>query len=198
MLFWMTCQVLLIPLTYPFSSCCVGVLSQYNDGFYERSNIVVPPSIPKIDAMKFVCADVTKGLPFDDNCFDIIICKGCMDAILQNPGHDIRRMMAECHRLLLEGTLIIITHGNPESRMVYFENEHDEWWDKIAIHTIPKSRDRRNDMGPMYVSHHHYCVLLRNLANTHATQVPLCLHLQETREWAIKGCCKHFRCVVDI
>lgn len=157
-------------------------LSKYNDGFYKRSNIVVPHSIPKQDAMTFVCADVTKGLPFDDHCFDIIICKGCMDAILQNPGHDIRRMMAECHRVLLEGTLIIISHGNPESRMVYFENEHDEWWDKVAIHTIPKCRDGRNDIGPMYVSLHQCSISSRDFANTHETQMPLCIHLQETCE----------------
>ena len=102
------------------------------------TNICTPrAATPLKEAMTFVCADVTKGLPFDDNSFDLIVCKGCMDAILQNAGRDVRRMMTECHRVLSNGTMIVITHGNPDSRIVHFENEHDEWWEKVGIHTLP-------------------------------------------------------------
>ena len=34
------------------------------------------------DSMEFICADITKSLPFSDESFDLIICKGTLDAIL--------------------------------------------------------------------------------------------------------------------
>jgi ubiquinone/menaquinone biosynthesis C-methylase UbiE len=103
--------------------------------------------------MTFVCANVNEGLPFADGSFDLIVSKACLDAILQQQNNA-RRMMAECHRLLkdattttLTATMICITHGNPESRLVHFENARDEWWDNVGIYALANNRE-----GPKYVS----------------------------------------------
>lgn len=141
-----------------FSDVVIEQMQQkYNDADYQRFSNIVLDSNQMKHAMTFVCADVTVGLPFDDYSFDIIVCKGCMDAILQKPGHNVRRMMAECHRLLRGGTMIVVTHGNPESRIVHFENEHDEWWEKVGIHTIPKNgkHDDAHHNGQRYVGPMH-------------------------------------------
>lgn len=106
--------------------------------------------------LDFVCSDVTKKLPFQDNSFDLIICKATLDAILAGKGAiaDVRLMMTECHRLLRDnhGSMVVVSHGNPESRMVRFENEGDQWWDSVAINSIPTRRTERSHLIESEVS----------------------------------------------
>lgn len=97
--------------------------------------------------MEFLCANVLEGLPFDDGSFDLILCKGSFDAMVSSSASNARLLNQECFRLLHpgHGSMVIITHGNPESRIVFFENPQDEWWSEVGIHTIAKpTMDRRH------------------------------------------------------
>ena len=57
------------------------------------------------DSMKFICADITKGIPFSDGSFDLIICKGTFDAILTSSGSvcSAKILVSECSRVLANG-----------------------------------------------------------------------------------------------
>ena len=96
----------------------------------------------KQSKMEFVCADITNGLPFGDGSFDLIICKGIFDAILCSNGSNIKRLVAECDRVLApaHGCLFVVTHGTPDNRVVFLEHCNDPtyYWDGICIDTIPK------------------------------------------------------------
>jgi SAM-dependent methyltransferase len=97
--------------------------------------------------LEFRCANVLEGLPFDDGTFDLILCKGVFDAVISSSASNARLLNQECHRLLQSnhGSMVIITHGNPESRIVFFENPNDEWWSEVGIHTLAKPiTDRRH------------------------------------------------------
>eukprot|EP00543_Licmophora_paradoxa_P005580 CAMPEP_0202444180 /NCGR_PEP_ID=MMETSP1360-20130828/3324_1 /ASSEMBLY_ACC=CAM_ASM_000848 /TAXON_ID=515479 /ORGANISM="Licmophora paradoxa, Strain CCMP2313" /LENGTH=400 /DNA_ID=CAMNT_0049060113 /DNA_START=59 /DNA_END=1261 /DNA_ORIENTATION=- len=78
--------------------------------------------------LDFVCADICDQNAmndlFADNVFDLIICKGMMDAMLSGAGSimDVQLMMNTCYRLLDHGgAILVVTHGNPESRVKFFE-----------------------------------------------------------------------------
>ena len=76
--------------------------------------------------LKYIVADVTKKIPFEDNTFDLIICKATMDAILtsSSPIGNVKKMMEECYRVLdvsrSGGMMVVISNSTPENRMVYF------------------------------------------------------------------------------
>ena len=149
---------------------------KYNDAYYKNNNIHIPHSeLRKEEPMTFVCANVNEGLPFADGSFDLIVCKASLDAILQQQNNA-RHMMAECHRLLkdnatttvttvsttsttstllLTPTMICITHGNPESRLVHFENPRDEWWDNVGIFALANNNNNNKHVhahqGSKYV-----------------------------------------------
>lgn len=138
-----------------------------NDGWtgdivnVDYSSVVIDQMIKKHDTidegeekqatMRYVCADITHGLPFDDGSFDLIICKGTFDAILCSNGSvsSIKRLVAECDRVLAHGhgCLIVVTHGNPDNRVVFLEHENDPtyYWKGICIATVPK---RNKDTSP--------------------------------------------------
>eukprot|EP00536_Pseudo-nitzschia_multiseries_P001499 jgi/Psemu1/283062/fgenesh1_pg.19_\ len=123
-----------------FSSVVIHqMMKRYNEKHDEREGKQF--FSPK---MKFVCADVTHGLPFGDNEFDLIICKGIFDAILCSCGsvNDAKRLVAECERVLApgHGCLFVCSHGSPDNRLVFFEHENDPsyYWENIGIHHVPK------------------------------------------------------------
>jgi len=107
---------------------------------------------PKVSLIQYICADILEGLPFEDGIFDLIISKGSFDSLLSAAGSvgSIRKMNQECHRLLdkVHGSMVIITNGNPENRLVHLEQPgNDEWWSGIGIHNLPKPQiDRRQLM----------------------------------------------------
>mmetsp|Transcript_4641 Transcript_4641/g.6786 ORF Transcript_4641/g.6786 Transcript_4641/m.6786 type:complete len:368 (-) Transcript_4641:194-1297(-) len=117
--------------------------------------------------MMFECVDVTKSLPFPDDSFDLIICKGALDAILCSPGSiaNAASMMEECSRVLdrRHGIMFVVSHGSPDNRLVYFEKpDEGEWWPGgVDVHTAPKPR-----VGPVKVtkkddSKNHYIYICR-------------------------------------
>lgn len=119
--------------------------ARYDTTFYEELAKSYKNTIGQValqqDPMEFVCADVTRQLPFADSSFDLIICKGTLDAVLSSAGSvaDVKRMMHECCRLLRDphGAMVVVTHASPDNRLVFFENTGDEWWVGINVHTVP-------------------------------------------------------------
>jgi hypothetical protein len=73
---------------------------------------------------------------------------GSFDAIITNAAADARLLNQECHRLLkgTHGVMVVITHGNPESRLIFFENPDDEWWSDVGIHTILEVTQRSTSL----------------------------------------------------
>jgi len=113
--------------------------SRYTDDFYkELEDTGATPC-----KMEFLCLDITKRLPFDDESFDLIVSKGSFDAILCSPGSmsNIRSLVEECVRLLKDGlgVFFLVTYGNPDSRVVYLEhdNELSYYWQGVSVHTVP-------------------------------------------------------------
>ena len=103
--------------------------------------------------MTYECHDITKALPYDDGSFDLIICKGTLDAILcsASSAHSARAFMNESCRVLNKdhGALVVVTYGTKESRLVHFENTYDrpddEWWKGgVTFHSVPKPVVDRN------------------------------------------------------
>ena len=92
--------------------------------------------------MQFICGDITKGLPFEDQSFDLIVCKGTLDSILCGEGSasSARTVIAECSRILVNGhgVLFLATYGNPDSRVVFLEHDNDlsYYWEEVSIHNL--------------------------------------------------------------
>lgn len=61
-----------------------------------------------------------------EDCFDIIIDKALLDTLLchENNLHKVEDYLFEIFRVLKStGTFIVISHGLPQSRLDYFEEE---------------------------------------------------------------------------
>ena len=121
-----------------------------DDGYKHITNVDFSPVVItqmeeryKNRGMIFKVADVTKPLPFPNSSFDLILCKGTLDAILCCEGASIsaREFTEECCRVLDEnhGVLVVITYGNREERMMYFEDEN-VWPGGVEVKEVPKPR----------------------------------------------------------
>jgi len=114
---------------------------KYNESFYEKTWNESAKRAPK---MEFLCADITQKLPFGDESFDLIVCKGAFDAVLCSPSPvtNIRRVVAECVRLLARshGVFFLVTTGTPDNRTLYLEhqNELDCYWQGVGVHAVPR------------------------------------------------------------
>eukprot|EP00547_Thalassionema_nitzschioides_P012103 CAMPEP_0194255602 /NCGR_PEP_ID=MMETSP0158-20130606/34803_1 /TAXON_ID=33649 /ORGANISM="Thalassionema nitzschioides, Strain L26-B" /LENGTH=285 /DNA_ID=CAMNT_0038994005 /DNA_START=140 /DNA_END=997 /DNA_ORIENTATION=+ len=124
---------------------------------------------PEFSLIEYMCADILEGLPFQDGVFDLIISKGSFDALLSTPGSvaNVKKMNQECHRLLDEshGSMVIITNGNPESRLVYLEQPgDDEWWSGIGIHNLSKLQTERRHLIVKDATKFHHAYICRKKA----------------------------------
>lgn len=140
------------------------------DGFKHITNIDFSPVVIsqmeeryKDRGMVFKLADVTDSIPFPDSSFDLIVCKGTLDAILCSSGATMRArtFVEECSRVLEDehGVLMVVTYGSQENRMVYFEDEK-LWPGGVEVYEVPKPRINSpnvNDKGPS----NHYIYICR-------------------------------------
>lgn len=129
-----------------FSDVVIDQLKQkYTDAFY-RNFLGFSPNHP----MRFICADITQRLPFANESFDLIICKGAFDAVLNGPRTCMRQVVAEIHRVLARshGVFFLVTTGNPDNRIEYLEYrcELNHYWQGVSVHSVPTclARDRNN------------------------------------------------------
>lgn len=117
---------------------------------YRREGHQPPP-------MSFVCADITEGLPFRDQSFDLIICKGTFDAILCCAGSmaKAKNVVKECSRVLTSGhgVLFLVTHGNPDSRIVFLEHENDLsfYWQEVSMHNLGRKSKGNGKCDYIYI-----------------------------------------------
>ena len=102
------------------------------------SDIVIQKMKKQYPEMEWQEMDATK-MKFEDNYFDCVIDKGTLDAIMcgndpKPPAH----LILEMHRVTKKGgNFCIITHGEPETRLDYFEKFKNEKCDfDIKYETI--------------------------------------------------------------
>ena len=104
-------------------------------------------SVKQKPNMNFVCADVTKGLDFQDSSFDLIIHKGLLDAMACHflRSYDTKALMNECVRLLdKNGAMVCISSSRKENRLEYLE--HQGWTGGIWVKQAPKPQmDEQRD-----------------------------------------------------
>jgi len=94
------------------------------------SDVVIEKMKKQFPDMKWISMDATK-MDFENNSFDCVIDKGTLDAIMcsQDPSPP-AKLVREMHRVTkVGGKFCIITHGEPESRLKYFEQFKNENFD---------------------------------------------------------------------
>ena len=133
----------------------------YNSNFknitnIDISDIVIGKMQKQFPEMKWLEMDATK-MDFEDNFFDCSIDKGTLDAIMcGNDPIPPARLIREMHRVTkIGGHYCIITHGDPDSRLPYFEKfkndkfDFDIKYEKINLsfmaNLINSLRNRSND-----------------------------------------------------
>lgn len=121
-----------------------------DDGYKDITNVDFSPVVIsqmeeryKDRGMVFKVADVTRSLPFPDASFDLVVCKGTLDAVLCGNGASVsaRNFMDECSRVLDadHGVLVIVSYGTKENRIMYLEDEK-VWPGGVEIFEVPKPR----------------------------------------------------------
>ena len=71
-----------------------------------------------------------RSLAFPSSSFECVLDKGTLDAILcgSDSSKHAQSMLAECQRVLRPGgCLLVITYGQPSSRLTYLEQRSYEW-----------------------------------------------------------------------
>jgi len=122
----------------------------YKDGFKEITNIDISSVIVNLMQQKYSAdfpgltykvLDVTNMSEIPSASFDVAIDKGTMDAILCGDGSvsNTDKMLTEILRILRPGgTFMLITYGEPASRLHYLEKPRYGW--KVETQTVDKPK----------------------------------------------------------
>lgn len=129
--------------------CGTSRLSEemYDAGYTAIANIDIAPAAIAImsaktrgkEGMTWATMD-TCALTFPDAYFDAVLDKGTMDSVLcgENSTANAAKMCAEVSRTLKPGgNFVVISYGQPESRLSYLEKEEYKW--RVTVHTIRTS-----------------------------------------------------------
>lgn len=98
-------------------------------------------STKEIDGISWDIMDC-RDLKFNQGFFDVVIDKCTMDTILcgDNPFLNVAMMTKEVQRVLkVSGLYIIVSHSEPESRLLHLQREHLSF--EIKVHMIKKDSD---------------------------------------------------------
>ncbi|KAF8066419.1 EEF1AKMT4 [Scenedesmus sp. PABB004] len=86
---------------------------------------------------------------FDDASFDGLLDKGTLDAVLCGPdaGANAAAVLEECARVLRPGgTLLVITYGDPSSRLPLLQQPSLGW--AVSLYVLGKHADTGPALGP--------------------------------------------------
>ena len=111
--------------------------AMYQDGFtsidsVDYSQVVIDKMSAAhrhLPQLRFLVQDV-RAMTFAPQSYDVIVDKGTLDAILcgAESNRHATAMLSECHRVLKDdGRLLIITYGQPTSRLSYLEQTRYGW-----------------------------------------------------------------------
>ena len=114
----------------------------YSKGFKNITNVDISPVVIELQKKKyasvpidFLRRDASNFYDFPNGYFDIIIDKGLIDCLLcgKSGVTKARAVLKEANRVLKAGGMyVMISHGIPESRTCYIDN--NQWtWKHIEI-----------------------------------------------------------------
>eukprot|EP01121_Diplochlamys_sp_Union-15-3_P001523 TRINITY_DN11313_c0_g1_i1.p1 TRINITY_DN11313_c0_g1~~TRINITY_DN11313_c0_g1_i1.p1 ORF type:complete len:216 (-),score=42.39 TRINITY_DN11313_c0_g1_i1:16-663(-) len=120
-----------------------------NDGYESVINVDVAHIVVKQmqkrskeqkleNKLSFMTMDV-RALAFRTAAIDIVVDKGTLDALAcsENYSNNIAMMCSEISRTLVKGgVFLVITYGDPASRLEYFQNPKYEW--KVEYQEVAK------------------------------------------------------------
>lgn len=89
--------------------------------------------------MKYILMDVCNMKEFNDEQFDLIIDKACLDSILcsEQSGKNSEEMLSEISRILKpEGYYVIISHAQPSYRLGYIQLTEYKW--EVSVRTVQR------------------------------------------------------------
>lgn len=154
--------------------------ARYDDSFYQT--LAASPPGPRPQPMEFICADITAPLPFSDHTFDLIVCKGALDAVLCGAGFRAaaQRLVREVHRLLApgHGVFFLVTSGSPDNRVEFLEHRTrlDHYWESVFFHIVAThAAPHRVDGDQRYV-HRRPRANARNIGASTHSQLPFSWH----------------------
>lgn len=118
----------------------------YDDGYSSIANIdFAAPVIEQMTArnkdkkgLSWQVMDAT-ALTFPDHYYDAVVAKATFDSILcgENSTANAAKLCTEVSRVLKPGgNFVIVSYGQPESRLTYLEKEEYRW--RVTVHTVAK------------------------------------------------------------
>ena len=92
--------------------------------------VVLPVVLCCVVVVLSVSVQDVRSLTFPSSDFDCVLDKGTLDAILcgSDSSKHAHSMLSECQRVLRPGgCLLVITYGQPSSRLTYLEQRAYDW-----------------------------------------------------------------------
>ncbi len=120
----------------------------YNDGYKSLINIDFSPVVieqmsrryAELDEMTWLVMDIKK-MSFEDGSFDVVFDKGTLDALTCGEAAEEAMFTACCEytRVLKPGGIAyIVSFGQADARLEYFDPKHDHPWIFDGFDLLPK------------------------------------------------------------